>query len=295
MQPLLLAIMGPTASGKTALAEALAEQLGAQLINADAFQVYRGLDIGTGKSEHKDRYALVDVVAPSEQFGLGEWVRLAQTALWEAWGERRSAILVGGTGLYIRALMEEYTDMHDRPSEELRESVLELERNSGPAAVLAELRRLSPSNKALELASNPLRIRRALERVLAGKQPIEIKLPPYRKRKIAVSPPLDVLVQRIDARIEEMLNAGWLDEVARLREAGVSLDAPGLKALGYRNLWQYLEGEKTLETAVDEIRLATRQYAKRQRTWLRSEPGLEEIKWTADLSRLSLEVVSTIL
>src|SRR5205085_344215 len=116
--------MGPTASGKSSLAEALAEQLDAQLINADAFQVYRGMDIGTGKSSCKERYLLLDLVSPSQQFGLGEWLRLAVVELERLFAEGRSAIVVGGTGLYIRALMEEYAEISSAPDPQLRSELM---------------------------------------------------------------------------------------------------------------------------------------------------------------------------
>ena len=282
--PLLLSVMGPTASGKTALAEQLGETLEAQLINADAFQVYRKLDIGTGKTPYKDRYELLDLVEPTEQFGLGEWIRQAQEKLIRLWDQKRSAILVGGTGLYIRALMDEYAEMHDRPSDELRQAVMDLEEKNGRLWMVEELRRLSPDNPGLANASNPLRVRRALERVLAASVPIAVNLPPYRKIKFALDPPIETLLKRIDSRLEEMLRRGWREEVSGLMELGIPEDAPGLKALGYRNLWQHLKGEKSLEAAVDEITIATRQYAKRQRTWLRSEKGLQALTWSEDLA-----------
>src|SRR5258708_1141560 len=112
--PLLVAVMGPTASGKSHLPQSLPTPLNPQLINADAFQVYQGMDIGTGKSVHKDRYLLLDLVSPTEQFGLGRWVQLAHDALTSLYSQDKSAILVGGTGLYVRALMEEYDRMSDK-------------------------------------------------------------------------------------------------------------------------------------------------------------------------------------
>src|SRR5687768_12536419 len=129
--PFLLAVMGPTASGKTPLAEDLANHYSAQLINADAFQVYRGFDIGTAKPLHRDRYLLMDIREPNEQFAVGEFVDLAQQRLNELWELQRSGILVGGTGLYIRALMEEYSEMMSRPDHAVRERLDSLLRTEG--------------------------------------------------------------------------------------------------------------------------------------------------------------------
>src|SRR5579859_2775526 len=132
--------MGPTASGKTELAEALADRLGAQLINADAFQVYRGMDIGTGKSSARDRYLLIDVADPNDQFGLGEWARLVQSALERLWAEGRPAVLVGGTGLYIRALMEQFDAISGKPAQELRDAILQDEAKFGIQGLVQRLR-----------------------------------------------------------------------------------------------------------------------------------------------------------
>jgi tRNA dimethylallyltransferase len=276
--PFLLAVMGPTASGKTELAEALAKGYGAQLINADAFQVYRGLDIGTGKPEHKDRYLLLDFIDPQEQFGLGRWVQLAHQALDELWKQGRSSILVGGTGLYVRALMEEYAQMSEKPDEAIRARIIEREQEIGSVALFAELEKQHPEVAARVAASNPLRVRRAWERVLSP--PAEpVQLPPFKKMKIGLSPPVELLRERISQRIDRMLQAGWLDEVKCLTASGVALDAPGFKAIGYRTFAEHLAGDKSLEEAVALVKVATQQYAKRQRTWLRSEPAIQLIEW----------------
>ena len=159
--PALVALMGPTASGKSDLAEALADRIDARLINADAFQVYRGMDIGTGKPSQKERYLLLDLVSPSEQFGLGEWLRLAVAALEEIFKQGRNAIVVGGTGLYIRALMEEYADVAAAPDPSLRASLMKR-----PIEELRqELRSRAPNVFESTDIANPLRVRRALEKL----------------------------------------------------------------------------------------------------------------------------------
>src|SRR5271165_7127776 len=131
--PRLIAVMGPTASGKTDVAEAIADALDAQLINADAFQVYRGMDIGTAKPRAKGRYRLLDLKAPNEGFGVGEFVQLAQTELNTLFQERRSAVVVGGTGLYIRALFEQYSELAASPEPALRAALMEREYRDGLA------------------------------------------------------------------------------------------------------------------------------------------------------------------
>lgn len=262
--------MGPTASGKTGLAEDLAGHYSAQLINADAFQVYRGFDIGTAKPEHHERYLLIDIREPHEQFGVGEFVALAQEHLKSLWEQQRSVILVGGTGLYIRALMEEYTGMKPQPDPALREEL-----QAKPVdELLQQLKEMDP--KAMEKvdAANPLRVRRALERALTPAAGLQVKLPPFFRIKLAIDPPKDTLNERIRQRCDQMFYNGFVEEVRRLRLQGVTEDAPAMRGIGYRSVWRHLEGQITLEEARDEVISETRKYAKRQRTWLRSEPNL---------------------
>ena len=136
---MLIAVMGPTASGKTGLAEALADELDATLINADAFQIYRGMDIGTAKPKAKSRYALLDIKNPNEGYGVGEWAQSAQAIVQDAWIAAKSVIVVGGTGLYIRALFEEYDGLHPAPDPVLRSELELREQTEGLPALYAEL------------------------------------------------------------------------------------------------------------------------------------------------------------
>jgi tRNA dimethylallyltransferase len=281
--PQLVAVMGPTASGKSDLAESLATLLDAQLINADAFQVYQGMDIGTGKSTHKGRYLLLDLVNPTEQFGLGRWVQMAHEALVSLYKQGKSAVLVGGTGLYVRALMEEYDRMSDKPDEAVRNQILLKEAELGSAGLFAELEQVHPETASTVAASNPLRVRRAWERVLTQSE-IPLRLPPFQKIKIGLEPPSEVNRDRIALRVQKMMDEGWLAEVNNLLESGVTADSPGFKAIGYRNLAEHIAGNLTLAEAQEQITIATRQYAKRQRTWLRSEPGLKYLPWDEDVA-----------
>jgi tRNA dimethylallyltransferase len=283
MAPWLIAVMGPTGAGKTDLAEALADRLDAQLVNADAFQVYRGMDIGTNKPPNRDRYRLLDLVEPSEPFGVGEWVRLARGILEELFARGQSAVFVGGTGLYIRALFEEYAEMGEAPPPEVRARVDEWRRAEGLEGLL---RRLEPFGIPPGLdRKNPVRVSRALERALYPSQAPPVRLPPFRKRKIAISVPSAQLEERVLARTREYVQNGWVSEVEGLRSRGIGEDAPGMRAIGYRTLLRHLDGGVDREKAIAEIVRDTMRYAKRQRTWLRSEPGLV---WIGAQSRSDL-------
>lgn len=271
--PLLIGVLGPTASGKTDLAEALAAELGAQLVNADAFQVYRGFDIGTGKSPHRARYELLDFKDPWETFGVGEFVIEALKVLDRCFPEGRSVIVVGGTGLYVRALLEEYTDMASVPDPGLRTRLDAL----GHEERLRQLRSVAPEVTATIDTNNPVRVQRALERALNPGPSLQWRLPPFEKRKFAIVPSASETESRVSRRVEAMVQNGWVSEVAELRSGGVRWDDPAMRAIGYRTLWRHLDGEIGLEEAAATTIAETRRYAKRQRTWLRSEPNLVEL------------------
>ena len=266
--------MGPTASGKSALAEALAHHLDAQLINADAFQVYRGLDIGTAKPENRSEYRLIDIVDPREQYGVGEFVRQATAILNELWKVSRSAVVVGGTGLNIRALFEGYNTMTGPPDPTLRLELNEIHQSLGLHSLVEQLRHLAPDvAEQIDLA-NPARVKRAIERAMSPSRMIHAELPPFIKAKFGLLPDVPTLDAKIEIRMQSMMHNGWIQEVERLIRSDYSLQDPGLRAIGYRNLWEYLEGKVELEDAIGTTIVETRRYAKRQRTWLRSEPNL---------------------
>ncbi|MCW5941236.1 MAG: tRNA (adenosine(37)-N6)-dimethylallyltransferase MiaA [Fimbriimonadaceae bacterium] len=272
--PFLLALMGPTASGKSDLAEALADRTGADLVNADAFQIYRGLDVGTGKPLRKADYRLVDIRDPSERFGVGEYVREAQAVLTEAFAGGRSAILVGGTGFYVRALFEEYADLRESPDPALRSELERRERDEGPATLVEDLTQRAPEVAARIDLMNPVRVRRALERVLGEPSLVPVKLPPFRRVKHAILTTPEELERRIVHRVANMMHNGWIEEVTRLRDGGADRQWPGLRAIGYGAIWDFLEGGASRHATESRIVEETRRYAKRQRTWLRSEPNL---------------------
>lgn len=270
----LIAVMGPTASGKTALAEGLAETLDAQLVNADAFQSYQGLDIGTAKPTNKDRYSLLDIKTPDETYGVGEFVSRAARVLNETYLAGRNAVVVGGTGLYIRALFEEYADMGVAPNPELREALNSRLEHEGLVPLATELTTRWPEVAVKTDLRNPVRVIRAIERCSTEHRMLQIKLPAYRKLKLGLSPSIEQLAPAIEHRAQLMVQNGWVQEVENLMDAGYSSDAPGLRAIGYRHLWDYLEGRVEFGQAIAKTIADTKRYAKRQRTWLRTEPNL---------------------
>ena len=266
--------MGPTASGKTELAEALASQLNAQLVNADAFQVYRGMDIGTAKPRDKASYQLIDIRNPDEGFGVGEYVGVAQKVLEQCWEDQRNVVVVGGSGLYVRALFEEYAEMGQLPPPEVREAL-----NARPLEDLAqELMKLAPEVANVVDLRNRVRVQRSLERIYSPKPSVSVQLPPFDKRKFAIVRNSEDTNERIEQRTRQMFEAGWPEEVKKLCSAGFSITNPGFRALGYEAIWRAINGEALLDEAMATTIADTRKYAKRQRTWLRSEPNLVELE-----------------
>jgi len=263
--------MGPTASGKSALAEALGRELELPLINADAFQVYRGLDIGTAKPVDRTNYHLLDLIEPWEPFGAGAWIRACVDLLPQLFASHGGAIVVGGTGYYIRALFEGYQDLADAPIPGQREALMARSLES----LVEELKVRDPEAARRVDLNNRVRVQRAVERIDLPR--LEWSLPACRKLKIARVPDLEVNRARIDTRVAEMVEVGWLNEIGNLEARGVEREHPGMRAHGYRAMWDVIHGFRSLEDAIAATQVEVSQYAKRQRTWLRAEPGVDVI------------------
>jgi tRNA dimethylallyltransferase len=274
----LLAIVGPTASGKSELALALAEQLPIEILVADSRQVYRGMDLGTAKPTLAERarvpHHLIDLADPSERFSAAEWVAAARTLLPAIATRGRLPVVVGGTGLYVTSLVDGHEYATQARSPAVRERLdTELER-SGLPALAARLARLAPEIAARVDQRNPRRVVRALERVEAlgggGEWPTA---DPYRGPVaiIGVARSRDVLVDRIAARARRMWTGGLLDEVRALQRAGYGPDLEPMTGHGYREAARYLAGEWSEDEALEVMIRRIRQYAKRQMTWFRRD------------------------
>lgn len=279
--------MGPTASGKSELAESLADRLDADLISADAFQIYRGFDIGTAKPSDTERYHMIDIRDPTDSFGVGEFVLLACEILKRSFALGRNVVVVGGTGLYIRALFEEYKDLEPAPDPELRTRLNEELAVNGTVAMMARLAEVSPESARQIEPTNPRRIIRALEKAMMASAPISFALPAFRTLKFGLLPPLEVLDRSIRDRLRAMMQGGFIEEVQGLMNAGVPENAPAMQAIGYRTILRLIRGDLTGGQAHEDIEIETRRYAKRQRTWMRSEPRLNIIEQDVVARRLA--------
>lgn len=278
----LLCIMGPTASGKTDLAIGLAKALNGELISVDSALVYRGLDIGSAKPCYP--HHLMDICDPRDAYSAARFAEDARTAIEEIRSRERLPILVGGTMLYYRALVEGFAAMPAADAR-IRAEIAAMAAMDGWPAVHRELMRVDPEAAARIHPNHSQRLSRALEVYrLSGKTMTELhQQTPESSREqvlaVAVAPAeRQVLHQRIATRFGQMMEAGFLDEVRGLRERGdLRGDLPAIRAVGYRQLWAHLEGECSLEEARELAIVATRQLAKRQFTWLRKWPDLQWI------------------
>ena len=282
--PPVVAVVGPTASGKSDLAVALARELGGEVVNADSMQLYRGMDVGTAKLSPGERagvtHHLLDVWDVRETASVAEYQRLARAAVDDVRDRGRVALLVGGSGLYVRAVLDEMefpgTDAEVRARLEA-----ELE-SAGARALHARLAELDPAAAAAILPSNGRRIVRALEVVEITGAPFVASLPEQRSVYPAVQIGLDVprpeLDARIDLRVERMWAAGLVEEVRRLSEAGLREGRTASRALGYAQVLRFLDGECSEGEALADTQRATRRFARRQDTWFRRD---ERIGWLA--------------
>jgi tRNA dimethylallyltransferase len=285
LRPSVAILVGPTAVGKTRVALELAQIIGAEIVNADSLQVYRELDIGTAKPTREERalipHHLIDVADPPEPYDAARYQQEGRKVLARLHRAGTPPLVVGGTGLYIKALLYGLFTEGEAEPQHRRRLRRELAA-AGLAALFERLRILDPTAAARISPGDTYRILRALEVLAATGKPLSehfaahgFRDSPYRALKLGLTLPREVLYGRIEARVEGMLAAGWLDEVRGLFPR-YPPDLKPLKALGYRHLIHYLEGRWSLAEAVELIKRDTRRYAKRQLTWFRGDP---EITW----------------
>jgi tRNA dimethylallyltransferase len=279
----LATVVGPTGSGKSALALGLAERFGGEIVNCDSLQLYRGFDIGTAKTPPADRrgipHHLFDVLTPQESYSAGEYAREGRRVIAEVAGRGRLPIVVGGTGFYLRALLEGLPALPGR-DERLRERLVERERLR-PGSLHCLLRRLEPSAAGRIHAHDVQKTMRALEVRLLTQQ----ALPPpaeahalegYMVIKLGLDPDRAAFQQRLETRTRSMFSHGLIEEVQGLLAQGSTGNEKPFEALGYKQALMHLRGALTLAQAVESTIIETRQYAKRQRTWFRRDT---EIRW----------------
>jgi tRNA dimethylallyltransferase len=271
----LIVILGPTASGKTALSIALAKKMNAEIISADSRQVYKYMNIGTAKISEIEAqgvtHYLLDVVNPDQPFNLAEYKKLAEVAIEKIHKKNKLPFLVGGTGLYISAITENYHLPTAPPLPELRKKLEKIAQEQGLLAVYELLQKRDPEAAKKIHPQNLRYVIRALEIIETQNTPIiDLKDPsPYHTLFIGIEWPRELLYERIDRRVDQQIQRGFLDEVKSLLAQGYDENLPSLQTLGYSELMQFLKQEISLEDALALIKQHTRNYAKRQLTWFR--------------------------
>jgi tRNA dimethylallyltransferase len=278
----IVVISGPTGSGKSELAVRIAEQVGGEIVNADSMQVYRGMDIGTAKppaeAQARVRHHLLDIVSPDYNFSASDFRREAAAAIEDIDRRGKRAIVVGGTGLYLRALLEGLVDSPTGDPE------LRLQFGNVPGdELLRRLAEVDPETACRLHPNDRVRIIRALEVFTQTGRPISafrsehrFATTYYHALKIAISVERQELYRRIDTRVDQMLADGLIEEVRSLLAEGHSSDLKAMRSIGYKEISAFLAGEMTLDRAVELIKRDTRRYAKRQMTWFCRE---NEIYW----------------
>jgi len=277
----LIVVVGPTAAGKSNLAVRIAQSLDGEVVSADAFQVYRGLDIGTAKVDEAEAggvpHHCIDIADPDEHYTAGRYAREAAVQIGAIRKRGRRVVIAGGSGFYIRALIDGLAPL-PRHDAGWRRTLEALEARRGPEHMFAMLEALDAEWASAVGPADRQRILRGLEVTLRLGRPISEVLaesgwsgPHYDAVWIGLTRPRPELYERIEGRVDGMLAAGWPQEVEGLLAGGLAASAPGLRAIGYRELVAHLAGDLTLAEARDEIVRATRRYAKRQLTWFRGQ------------------------
>lgn len=285
-QPLII-IAGPTATGKTKLAVMLAQQLNGSIISADSMQVYQGMDIGSAKASAEEQAAakhyLLDIRNPEESFSVWEFQKAAKEAIADIAAAGKVPILVGGTGFYIQALLYDIAFEDQKPTQ-IREKWEKIAAERGYEYLYDELTRIDPESTTKIHANNHKRILRALEYYELTGEPISRhnqresqKESSYRELFYVLTMDRALLYQRIEQRVDAMLEAGLIEEVQSLYDKGYRKEMTAMQGLGYKEILNYLSGDWSLEKAVEELKKGTRHFAKRQITWFKREKNVEWI------------------
>lgn len=285
-QPLLI-ITGPTAVGKTSLSISLAHALHGEIISADSMQVYRGMDVGTAKITEAEMdgipHHLIDILDPSEAFNVFLFQKLAKQAIQDIRSKNHLPIIVGGTGFYIQALLYDIDFQKQETSKELRITLEQFAKEHGAQALHQKLRKVDPPSADRIHPNNIKRVIRAIEYYQETGEPISKhneeqhqKESPYQFLYIVLDDKREKLYERIDKRVDLMVEQGLVSEMNTLIDKGYTKDLVSMQGIGYKELFPFFEGTKSLEKAIEQIKLDTRHFAKRQLTWFRRE---QDVTW----------------
>lgn len=278
----LIILAGPTASGKTSVSIDLAKRLGGEIISADSMQVYKYMDVGTAKISVEEmqgiKHHLIDVLDPKEDFNIVKFQNMVKCSIEEIVKNGHIPILVGGTGFYIQSVIYDIDFNNEDDNSSVRKKLEEEYDAFGADFMHEKLQKIDIVSAQNIHKNNKKRIIRAIEYFLINNEPISShnevqreKKSPYDYRFFVLNPPRDILYERINKRVDIMVESGLVDEVKKLREMGLSTANISMQGIGYKEIIEYLDGEVTLETAIENIKQNTRHMAKRQVTWFKRE------------------------
>lgn len=287
MKKPLIVLTGPTAVGKTSLSISLAKAVNGEIISADSMQVYKGMDIGSAKIRKEEMqgvtHYLVDILEPEEEFHIVKFQELAKAAMEEIYAKGKIPILVGGTGFYIQAVTRDIDFTQAEQETSYREELEQFAKEKGAEYLHEKLREVDSKSAENIHANNVKRVIRALEFYHQNGTPIsehneeqKQQTSPYNLAYFVLTAPREILYERIDRRVDQMMEEGLLEEVKSLRERGCHRGMVSMQGLGYKEILAYLEGEYPLEEAVRILKRDTRHFAKRQLTWFRRE---QDVIW----------------
>ena len=287
MKKPLIVLTGPTAVGKTSLSISLAKAVNGEIISADSMQVYKGMDIGSAKIRKEEMqgvtHYLVDILEPEEEFHIVKFQELAKAALEEIYAKGKIPILVGGTGFYIQAVTRDIDFTQAEQETSYREELEQFAKEKGAEYLHEKLREVDSKSAENIHSNNVKRVIRALEFYHQNGTPIsehneeqKQQTSPYNLAYFVLTAPREILYERIDRRVDQMMEEGLLEEVKSLRERGCHRGMVSMQGLGYKEILAYLEGEYPLEEAVRILKRDTRHFAKRQLTWFRRE---QDVIW----------------
>lgn len=292
----VLAIVGPTASGKTALSIELAKRLDGEIINGDSMQIYRGMSIGTAKIKPEEMngilHHLLDIKEPDESFSVAEYQKKVRGKIAEIRSRGKLPIIVGGTGLYVQAVLFDYRFTESQVDEQLRSELNRELEEKGPVYMHEKLMSLNP--EADIHPNNTRRVIRALEILIGGEEKVDRNLasaPMYNELIIGLDMPRDILYERINRRVDIMVEQGLLEEVNDLYNRGIR-GVQSIQAIGYKELYAYLDGEITLQIALEQLKQNSRKYAKRQFTYFKNKLPIYWIDAQKQLEKNIEEILS---
>ncbi len=295
----IMVVAGPTASGKTGFAVQLAKKYGGEVISADSIQIYQELNIASAKPTKEEMegipHHLLDMVSPFDRFSVADYVEKAKATIDEVLARKALPIVAGGTGLYISSLVDNIEFLDEACDMSVREALLSRVESEGIMPLYEELKKIDPKAALNIHPNNKKRVVRALEiyettgMTLTEQNERSRKNPsPYEPFMIALCPPREVLYERINRRVDQMVTMGLLEESKRLKDMGLSREMQSMQGIGYKEVFDYLDGFVTFEDCIENIKKSTRHYAKRQLTWFRRD---KRYHWVNPLDEQAIKSV----